>query len=81
MDFDAVESFIWALDNYFALTGLTDEYQRARFAATCMTKLAALWMRNQDFDFEMLQWTDLRGEIRQYFRPADYHRRARDSLA
>ena len=81
MDFDLVEAFIWSLDNYFALTGLTNEYQRARFAATRLSKSAALWMRNQEFDFDHLVWTDLRAEIRRYFRPADFHRRARDSLA
>ena len=81
MDFDDVKAFIWEMDKYSALTGLTDEYQCAPFAAIHTNKYTSLWMHNQDFYFDLLIWPDLHGEIRRYFHPAYYHCRARDSLA
>ena len=81
MDYEVVESFIWSMDNYFELTSLVDPHQQAHFVSTRFSKSAQLWLRNQNFDFTLLVWPDLKAELRRYFRPADFHHRARDSLA
>ena len=49
MDFDAIESFIFSVDNYFALVGLTDPIQQTRFTSTLLIKQAALWLRTNNF--------------------------------
>ena len=63
------------------LVGLTDEIQQARFAATLLTKQAALWLRSSGIDLDRTKWSTLKIAIRDYFRPSDFKRRARDKLA
>ena len=46
MDYEIIEAWLNNLENYLALTGLTDENQKARFASTLLAKSAAVWMRN-----------------------------------
>ena len=38
-------------------------------------------MRNRNDNLTQLTWPTLRAALRQYFRPADFKRRARDELA
>ena len=44
MDYDLVESWIFNIDIYFVLVGLTDPIKQTRFAATLLQKQAALWL-------------------------------------
>ena len=46
-----------------------------------MIKNAALWLRTSGLDLDTTKWSTLKYEIRAYFRPADFRRRARDELA
>ena len=46
-----------------------------------MTKNAALWLRTSTIDLNTITWPTLKTELRNYFRPADFKRRARDKLA
>ena len=80
MDFDVIESFIFSVDNYFALVGLTDPIQQTRFASTLLIKQAALWLRTNKFDLSHTAWGTLKSELRLYFRPVDYCRQACDKL-
>ena len=81
MDYEVVESFTWSMDNCFELTSLVDAHQQAHFTPTRSSNSAQLWLRNQNFDFTLLVWPNLKADLRWYFRPADFHRHARDSLA
>ena len=67
MDYNVVESFIWGLENYFQLTVLLDAHQQARYASIYFSKSAQLWISNQNFDFELMVWSDLKGEIHHHF--------------
>lgn len=69
------------MENYFALSGMVDENVKARFATMLLERSAAIWLRNKQYTLATLQWTNLKQDIQTYFRPADYHRRARDALA
>ena len=76
-----IESWIYSVDNYYMLVGLTDEIQQARFAATLLTKQAALWLRSSGINLDRTKWSTLKVAIRDYFRPSDFRHRARDKLA
>ena len=80
MDFYAIESFIFFVDNYFALVNLTDPIQQTRFVSTLLIKQAALWLQTNNFDLSWMAWGTLKLELRSYFRPADYRRRTRNKL-
>ena len=80
MDFEQVEAWLFTVDNYFNLVGLTDPIAQYRYAITLLSKSAAIWLRNQNFDLTKTTWPTLQHAIRSYFRPADYKRRARDEL-
>ena len=69
------------MDNYYALVGLTDEIQQAHFAATLLTKQAALWLHLSGIDLDRTKWSTLKIAIRDYFRPSDFKRCARYELA
>ena len=43
---------MYSFDNYYTLVGLTDEIQQARFAATLLTKQAALWLRSSGINLD-----------------------------
>ena len=81
IDYELIEAWIFGVDNYYKLVGLTDEVQQARFAATLLIKNAALWLRSSGLDLDRTKWSTLKTQVRDYFRPADYRRRARDELA
>lgn len=81
MDHEILATFIWSAENYFALTGLNDQVAQARLAAMWLTKSAAIWLRHQNYSFAMLTWQQLKTDMSHYFKPADFHRRARDKLA
>ena len=81
MDFYTIESFIFSVDNYFALVGLTDPIQSTRFVSKLLIKQVALWLQTNNFDLSQTAWGTLELELRSYFRPTDYHCRARDKLA
>ena len=46
MDLDVVESWIFSVENYFALSSIMDENVKARFATMLLQKSAAIWLRN-----------------------------------
>ena len=54
MDFDAIGSFIFFVDNNFALVGLTDPIQQTRFASMLLIKQAALLLRTYNFDLSLM---------------------------
>ena len=60
MDYEIVEAWLWNMENYFALTGLTDINQQARFASTLLAKSAAVWMRNQNYNLTTLTFPTLK---------------------
>ena len=66
-----IELWIYFVDNYYALVGLTDEIQKARFAATLLMKQAALCLRSSGIDLDRTKWSTLKIAIRDYFRPSD----------
>ena len=37
-------------------------------------------MRNRSNDLSMLKWSDLKKSLQEYFRPADFYRRAQDEI-
>ena len=81
MDHEVLATFVWQCENYFALTGLADAGAQARFASMLLTKSASVWLRHQNYAFNTLTWNQLKSDMQQYFKPADFHRRARDRLA
>ena len=72
---------IYSVDNYYALVGLTDEIQQAYFAATLLTKQAALWLYSSGINLDRTKWSTLKVAIRDYFRPSDFKRRMQGKLA
>ena len=44
-------------------------------------KQAALWLRSSGIDLDRTKWSTLKIAIRDYFRPSDFKRHARDKLA
>ena len=46
MDHEILATFIWQVENYMALAGVTDAVQQARFASMLLTKSAAIWLRH-----------------------------------
>ena len=46
MDHEILATFIWQVENYMALTGVTDAVQQARFVSMLLTKSAAIWLHH-----------------------------------
>ena len=72
---------MYSIDNYYALVGLTDEIQQARFATTLLMKQAALWLRSSGINLDRTKWSTLKIAIRDYFRPSDFKCHAQDKPA
>ena len=52
IDCKLIEAWIFGIDNFYKLVGLTDEVQQARFAAMLLIKNAALWLRSSGLDLD-----------------------------
>ena len=60
---------------------MTDEIQQACFAATLLTKQAALWLHSSRINLDCTKCSTLKVAIRDYFRPSDFKRHVRDKPA
>lgn len=60
IDYELIEAWIFGVDNYYKLVGLTDEVQQARFAATLLVKNAALWLRSSGLNLDTTKWSTLK---------------------
>ena len=78
---ERVESWVYQIENYFVLANVQNENLKARYATLLLTKSAAIWLRTRGYDLQTLSWQQLKMDIMDTFKPADYHRRARDELA
>ena len=81
MDFETIQVWLFAVENYFVLIGLMDEICQSRFASTLLTKNAALWLRRSHLDLNTTKLSTLQHKLCSYFQPADYRHRVRDDLA
>ena len=81
VDYETIKLWIYSVDNYYVLVGLTDEIQQARFAATLLTKQAALWLPSSGINLDRTRWSTLKIAIRDYFCPSDFKRHMQDKLA
>ena len=72
---------MYSVDNYYALVGLTDAIQHTCFAATLLTKQAALWLCSSGIDLDHTKWSTLKDLIRDYFHSSDFKHCVRDELA
>ena len=52
MNYKIIKAWVYGMDNYYKLLGLTDEVWQARFAATLMIKNAALWVGASGLDLD-----------------------------
>ena len=52
IDYELIKAWIFGVDNYYKLVGLTDEVQLARFAAALLIKNASLWLRSSGLDLD-----------------------------
>lgn len=73
-DGDTVKNFIDQMDNYFALMKMSDGNQCARYVETLMLADARTWFSTKGYDLVTLTWLQLKNDLRQSFRPADYRR-------
>ena len=46
MDHEILATFLWQVENYMALTGVTDAVRQACFASILLTKSAAIWLHH-----------------------------------
>ena len=60
INYEWIEAWIFGVNNYCKLVGLTDEVQQARFAATSLIKNVALWLRNFGLDLDQTRWSMLK---------------------
>ena len=64
MDYETIEVWLFPVENYFALVGLTDEIKQSRFVSTLLTKNAALWLRSSHLDLNTTKFPNLKHELR-----------------
>ena len=81
IDYELIKAWIFGVDNYYKLVGLTNEVQHAWFAATLLIKNAALWLRSFGLDLDRTKWSTPKTQVRDCFCPADYRCRACNKLA
>ena len=71
IDYDLIKVWIFVVDNYYKLVGLTDEVQQARFAAMLLVKNAALWLHSSGLDLDQTRWSTLTAQVCDCFHQAD----------
>ena len=59
-DMEIVESWVYQLENYFALTNVVDTNIQARYATLLLTKSAAIWLKTKEYDLTTLTWPILK---------------------
>ena len=60
IDYELIKAWIFGVDNYYKLVGLTDEVQQTGFAAILLIKNAALWLRSAGLDLDVTRWSMLK---------------------
>ena len=60
MDLEILDAWLFQVENYFALSKVTEENTKARFATMLLEKSAAIWLRNKNYDLTKLHWTNLK---------------------
>ena len=49
-DYELIKAWIFGVDNYYKLVGLTNKVQQAQYAATLLIKNVTLWLRSSGLD-------------------------------
>ena len=57
---EIVEAWVFQVENYFHLCGVTEPNKQARFATLLLTKSAAIWLGNQNYTMSQFAWEDLK---------------------
>ena len=78
---EKVESWVYQIENYFVLANVSNENLKARYATLLLTKSAAIWLYTRGYDLQTLTWQQLKTDMMNTFKPADYHRCACNELA
>ena len=60
IDYELIKAWIFGVDKYYKLAGLTDEVQQARFAATLLIRIAALWLNSSGLDLDQTEGSTLK---------------------
>ena len=78
---EKVESWVYQIKNYFVLAMYKTKNLKDRCAILLLTKSAAIWLHIRGYDLQTLAWQQLKMDIMDIFKPADYHWHARGKLA
>lgn len=81
MDFDRVTAFLFSIEQYCNVVGLTSTIGKAQLTAMLLTGDARVWFMHNEYDQATLSYETLAKALKDYFRPADHAWRARESLA
>ena len=71
MDGDVVRAFVFQVERYFALVGLSDGNQQAQFLSMLLLDHAALWLQHQEYDWTTVEYTTIKNDLLAYFVPVD----------
>ena len=63
MDYEAIEAWLFMVENYFAVVGLTDKIKQSRFASTLLTNNAALWQYSSHLNLNITKFPTLKYEL------------------
>ena len=64
MDYETIEVWLFVVENYFALVGLTDEIKQSQLASTLLTKNTALWQCSSHLDLNNTKFPTPKHELR-----------------
>ena len=79
-DTDRLEQWLFAVEQYFAMTGMSGDSLQVPFAGSLLRGPAQAWYRTMFSSSALSTWTDFLREIRSNFRPVNLTRHARDKL-
>ena len=63
MDHKALTSFMWSVQNFFYLTGLTDPIAQAWLASMWFIDSTAAWLQHQGYNHIILTWATQKVDI------------------